>query len=52
MDKMDNVGVSIWGAFFGIIASLATFGLDKPYSAMFFAGGGAVLGYIFVAASE
>ena len=52
MDKMDHVGVCIWGAFFGIIVSLATFGLDKPYSAMFLAGGGAVLGYIFVAASE
>jgi len=49
---MDHVGVSIWGAFFGIIASLAIFGMDKPYSAMFFAAGGAVLGYIFVAATE
>jgi hypothetical protein len=52
MDKMDHVGVSIWGAFFGIIASLAIFGMDKPYSAMFFAGGGAVLGYIFAEAIE
>ncbi len=52
MDKMDNIGVSIWGAFFGILASYAVFGMDKPYSAMFFAGGGAVLGYIFVAATE
>lgn len=52
MDKMDNIGVSLWGAFFGILASYAVFGMDKPYSAMFFAGGGAVLGYIFVAATE
>jgi len=52
MDKMDNVGVSLWGAFFGILASFAFLGMDKPYSAMFFAGGGAVLGYIFVAATE
>jgi hypothetical protein len=52
MDKMDNVGVSLWGAFFGILASYAFLGLDKPYSAMFFAGGGAVLGYVLVQAAE
>jgi len=52
MDKMDNIGVSLWGAFFGILASYAVFGMDKPYSAMFFAGGGAVLGYIFVEATD
>jgi hypothetical protein len=52
MEKMDNVGVSLWGAFFGILASYAFLGLDKPYSAMFFAGGGAVLGYVLVQAAE
>jgi len=52
MEKMDNVGVSLWGAFFGILASYAFLGLDKPYSAIFFAGGGAVLGYVLVQAAE
>jgi len=49
---MDNVGVSLWGALFGILASYAFLGLDKPYSAIFFAGGGAVLGYVLVQAAE
>ena len=49
---MDHIGVSLWGAFFGIIASYGVFGIDQPFSAMFFAGGGAVLGYIFIAATE
>ena len=52
MEKMDNIGVSLWGAFFGIITSYGVFGIDQPFSAIFFAAGGAVLGYIFVAATE
>ena len=52
MEKMDNKGVSLWGALFCILASYAAFGMDKPFSAMFFAAGGAVLGYIFVEATE
>ena len=49
---MDQIGVSLWGSFFGVLTSYAFFGIDKPFSAIFFAGGGAVLGYIFVAATE
>ena len=52
MEKMDQIGVSLWGSFFGVLTSYGVFGIDKPFSAIFFAAGGAVLGYIFVAATE
>ncbi len=52
MEKMDQIGVSLWGAFFGIQTSYGVLGIDQPFSAIFFAAGGAVLGYIFVAATE